>query len=160
MKPFVSILSMKITALASCATLFASASALAAQTPTFTPYDGGAPASGEIAGTYAGKPVIMVRISADYHQMNLPPQTAQPIGLRRFFYFLKNGTKGNAARCETWIRKVKKDEAAWTKASPTFPYLEINIAQGAKPVTINGIGAYRDADVQCWEAQDLGPPLF
>jgi hypothetical protein len=150
----------KLTVLAASAALFVSISAFAAQTPTFTPYDGGAPASDEIAGTFNGKPVIMVRISADYHQMNLPPQTAQPIGLRRFFYFLKNGTKGNAARCETWVKKVKTDEAAWTKASPTFPYLEINIAQGAKPVTINGIGVYRDADVQCWEAQDLGAPVF
>ena len=151
---------MKRAALAACATLFASASALAAQTPNFTSYDGGAPGFDEIAGTYAGKPIIMVRIAASYHQMNLPPQTAQPIGLRTFFYFLKAGPHGNAARCETWVKKVKMDEAAWTKASPTFPYLEINIAQGAKPITINGIAVYRDPDVQCWEALDLGAPVF
>ncbi len=151
---------MRPAALAACAALFASASALAAETPTFTPYDGGAPGYDEIAGTFNGRPVIMVRIAASYHQMNLPPLTAQPIGLRTFFYFLKTGAKGNAARCETWVKTVKKDEAAWTKASPTFPYLEINIAQNAKPVTINGTTVYRDADVQCWEGLDLGAPLF
>jgi hypothetical protein len=149
----------KFSVMASCAGLLLSNFA-AAQTQSFTPFDGGAPDAGEIPGTLNGKAVTVLRITADYHQMNLPPHTAQPIGLRNFFYVLKGSPTGHSARCEAYIKKVQKDEAAWTKASPTFPYLEINFAQGAKQVTVNGIGVYREIDIQCWEAFDMGPPVF
>jgi hypothetical protein len=154
---------MKLTfaTLAACAGLFLSGAALAAgSTPEFSPFAGGRPESFELHRTLYGKPVTIVQIRVSYHQMNLPPLTAQPIGFRKYYYVLKGKRALNAARCEKWVEKVQKDEAAYTKASPTFPYFEINLAQGAKPLTVGGLDVFKEADVQCWEALDLGPPVF
>ncbi len=125
----------------------------------FAPFAGGSPAFTEAKAMFEGKPVTIVRITAYFHQMDLPAGSVQPIGLEEFKFFIKD-PNGNMARCEKWVTKVRADEAAWSKTKPTFPYLEINIAQGAKPVTVNGLAAYRGFDVRCWEAMDFGPPLF
>jgi len=125
----------------------------------FAPFAGGSPAFTESKAMFEGKPVTIVRITAYFHQMNLPPHSAQPIGLEEFKFFIKD-PNGNMARCEKWVQKVQADEAAWSKAKPTFPYLEINIAEGAKPLTVNGLATYRGFDVRCWEAMDFGPPLY
>jgi hypothetical protein len=133
--------------------------AATAQAQDFAPFVGGGPAFAESKAMFEGKPVTIVRITAYYHQMDLPPGSAQPIGLEEFKFFIKD-TKGNMARCEKWIQKVQADEAAWGKAKPTFPYLEINIADGAKPVTVKGMTVYRGFDARCWETEDFGPPLY
>lgn len=57
-------------------------------------------------------------------------------------------------------KKIQADEAAWSRAKPTFPYLEINIADGAKPVTIRGTTAYHGYAARCWETMDFGAPLY
>jgi hypothetical protein len=129
------------------------------QAQDFAPFVGGSPSFSESRATFEGKPVTIVRIIAYYHQMNLPPRHAQPIGLGESRFFIKD-PYGNMARCEKWIRKVQADEAAWTKAKPTFPYLEINIAENTKPVTIRGMAVYRGVNVRCWETMDFGSPLY
>jgi hypothetical protein len=131
----------------------------AARAQDFAPFAGGSPAVTESKAMFQGKPVTIVRITAYFHQMDLPPGSALPIGLEEFKFFIKD-PNGNMARCEKWVQKVQADEAAWSKSKPTFPYLEINIAQGAKPVTVNGLATYRGFDVRCWEAMDFGPPLY
>jgi hypothetical protein len=130
-----------------------------AQAQDFAPFVGGSPAFAESKAMFEGKPVTIVRITAYFHQMNLPPHSAQPIGLEEFRFFIKDA-KGNMARCEKWIQKIQADEAAWSKAKPTFPYLEINIADGAKPVTVKGVTTYRGFDARCWETMDFGSPLY
>jgi len=132
---------------------------LAAHAQDFSPFVGGSPAFAESKATFEGKPVTIVRITAYLHQMNLPPGSAQPTGLEEFKFFIKDA-QGKMARCEKWVQKVQADEAAWTKAKPTFPYLEINIAEGAKPVTVRGMAVYRGFDAGCWETMDFGPPLY
>lgn len=143
-----------------CAALMLAGPARAASTPDFTPFTGGGPLASEFGAKLNGKPVTIVQLSAYYHQMDLPKGSVQPIGLELFFFVIKSAKPGNAAHCEQWVAQVQADEAAWTKQSPTFPYLEINHAKDARPVLINGLQAYQDADVECWEARDLGPPLF
>src|ERR1700761_8778657 len=113
-----------------------------AQAQDFAPFVGGSPAFKESKAMFEGKPVTLVQITAYFHQMNLPPRSVQPIGLEEFRFFIKD-VKGNMARCEKWIQKVQADEAAWSKSKPTFPYLEINVADGAKPVTVRGMTVYR-----------------
>ena len=130
-----------------------------ARAQDFAPFVGGSPAFKESKGFFEGKPVNIVRITAYFHQMNLPPRSAQPIGLEEFRFFIKD-PQGNMARCEKWIQKVQADEAAWSKAKPTFPYLEINVADGAKPVTVKGVATFRGVDARCWETMDFGPPLY
>jgi hypothetical protein len=130
-----------------------------AQAQDFAPFVGGSPAVKESKALFEGKWVTIVRITAYYHQMNLPPHSAQPIGLEEFKFFIKDA-RGNMDRCEKWIQKVQADEAAWSKAKPTFPYLEINLADGARPVTVKGLTTYRGADARCWETMDFGPPLY
>ena len=130
-----------------------------AQAQDFSPFVGGSPAFKEFKALFEGKWVTVVQITAYFHQMNLPPHSAQPIGLEEFRFFVKDA-KGNMARCEKWIQKVQADEAAWSKAKPTFPYLEINLADGAKPLTVRGTTAYRGFDARCWETMDFGPPLY
>ena len=130
-----------------------------ARAQDFTPFVGGSPAFVESKAMFQGKPVTIVRITAYFHQMDLPPGSAQPIGLEEFKFFIKD-PNGNMARCEKWVQKVQADEAAWSKAKPTFPYLEIVIAEGARPITVNGVTTFRGFDVRCWEAMDFGPPLY
>jgi hypothetical protein len=125
----------------------------------FTPFAGGSPAFAESKAMLDGKLVTIVRITVYFHQMDLPPHSVQPIGLEYFKYFVKD-SNGNMARCENWIKRIQADEAAWTKSKPTFPYLEVNMAEGAKPVVVNGLQAFRGYDVRCWEAMDFGPPLY
>ncbi len=133
--------------------------ASAGSTLNFTPFTAGGPAYQESKAMLNGQPVTIVRITAYYHQMDLPPRSAQPIGLEYFKFFIKDPS-GNMAHCEKWIDRIQADEAAWTKQKPTFPYLEIDMAQGAKPVVVNGMSTFRGADVHCWEAMDFGPPLY
>jgi hypothetical protein len=130
-----------------------------AQAQDFAPFAGGDPAFTESKAIFHGKPVTIVRITAYFHQMDLPAGSAQPIGLQEFKFFVKD-PNGNTAHCEKWVQKVQADEAAWSKAKPTFPYLEINIAEGAKPVTVGGVTTFRGFDVHCWEAMDFCPPLY
>ena len=130
-----------------------------ARAQNFTPFAGGSPAFAESKAMLNGKPVTIVRITAYFHQMDLPPHSAQPFGLEYFKFFIKD-PNGNMADCERWIKRIQADEAAWSPSKPTFPYLEINIAEGAKPVVVNGMTAFRGFDVRCWEAMDFGPPLY
>lgn len=147
---------MMRTAMVALAALFLPA---VAQAQNFTAFVGGSPAFTESSAIFQGKPVTVVRITAYYHQMDLPPGSVQPIGLEEFKFFIKD-PNGNMAKCEKWVRKVQADEAAWSKGKSTFPYLEIDLAEGAKPVVVNGLATYRGGDVRCWEAMDFGPPLY
>lgn len=133
--------------------------ASAASTPNFTPQTGGNPTYREVPATIAGKKVMLARITYEYHEMDLPPGSAQPIGLIPILYFVKDATN-NLGHCEKWIERILADEAAWTKQKPTFPYFELNVAANAKPVKWKGMNLYKGADVRCWEAMDLGQPLF
>lgn len=129
-----------------------------------TVFTGAAPFYAELAlpvdGTLIDTPATVVKVGAWYHQMNLAPGSIQPIGLLVHFYIAKNPATGNASRCEQWVNQVRQDEQAWSASSATFPYLEIDVAPGAKPVTLNGQQIYRDSDVLCWEARDFGPPVY
>ena len=103
--------------------------------------------------------MTLVRITYEYHEMDLPPGSVQPIGLIFIRYFIKDAA-GNMAHCEKWIKRVQADEAAWTRQKPTFPYFELNVATNAKPLKWKGMDVYSGADVRCWEAMDFGQPLF
>lgn len=124
---------------------------------------GGSPLYREGTVTEQGRPTTLAKISLYFHQMDLPPGSVQPIGLEEFFYILASDKTGNARHCATWVERVRADEAAWTKQDKLFPYLQIAIAPNARPVAIaalNGLTAWRDKDVLCWEAMDFGPPLY
>jgi hypothetical protein len=140
-------------------TVLIAASPPSAATPNFTPFVGGSPAYKEQQAVLNGKKITLVQVTIYFHQMDLPPGSAQPIGLAFFKYFLKD-TSGNMGHCEQWIKKVQADEGAWTKQKPTFPYLEINTAENAVPLKINGQTVYRGKDVLCWETMDFGPPVY
>jgi len=133
--------------------------ASAAGTPNFGPDTGGNPTYKELPAVVGGKNVTLVRITYEYHEMDLPPGSAQPIGLIPVRYFVKDAA-GNMAHCGEWIKKIQADEAAWTRQKPTFPYFEINIATKATPLKWKGMSVYKGTDVRCWEAMDFGAPLF
>ncbi len=137
-------------------TLAASLPVYAAQTPTFTPFVGGSSTFSEVSATISGKKVTLVRIDSFVHDMDLPPGSVQLFS-DSVKYFLKDGS-GNPDHCEKWIKRIAADEAAWTKKSGTYPYLEINVATNAKPLTWKGTKVYKGADVRCWEAMDFGQP--
>lgn len=136
--------------------LAASLPAYAAQEPVFTPYVGAEPSFGEKAAVIDGKKVTLVGITAFLHDMDLPPGGVQEFD-GEIQYFVKDGT-GNLAHCQKWIKRVKADEKAWTKKNGTYPYLEINVATNAKPLTWNGKTVYKGTDVRCWEVMDFGQP--
>jgi hypothetical protein len=148
---------MKTAAILTLVALSSTASAAGAQ--NFTPATGGNPTFKEQSATVAGKTVTLVRITYEYHEMDLPPGSAQPIGLIFIRYFIKDSA-GNMAHCEKWIKKVQADEATWTKQKPTFPYFELNIAENAKALKWKGMEVFTGMDVRCWEVMDFGPPLF
>jgi len=125
-----------------------------------TVFVGGNPSFGEFQTKIDGRAFTVVKMAGFYHEMNLPPNSAQPIGLEEFFFVVKSVPKWNDDRCEKWIGKVHADEGAWTTDSATYPYWEIDIAANAKPLTVDGLRAYWDKDVSCWETMDFGPPLY
>ncbi len=139
--------------------LLAAGTASGAGTANFSPATGGNPTFKEQSATVEGKTVTLVRITYEYHEMDLPPGSVQPIGLIFIRYFIKDST-GNMAHCEKWIERVRADEAAWTKQKPTFPYFELNVAANAKALKWKGMDVFKGTDVRCWEAMDLGQPLF
>jgi hypothetical protein len=148
---------MKTTAILTLVALSSAVSAAEAQ--NFAPATGGNPTSREQSAIVGGKTVTLVRVTYEYHEMDLPPGSAQPIGLIPIRYFIKDSA-GNMTHCEKWIKKVQADEAAWTKQKPTFPYFELNVAENAKALKWKGMDVFKGTDVRCWEAMDFGPPLF
>ena len=128
-----------------------------AEEPTFTPFVGGDSTFREIPATVNGKNVTLVRIDSFFHDMDLPPGGVQEFS-DYIGYFIKDGA-GNMAHCEKWIKRIEADETAWTKKDGTYPYLEINVASNATPVTWKGKQVYKGTDVRCWEAMDFGPPV-
>ncbi len=141
------------------ALLAANSGISAAATPNFSPQTGGNPAFKEVPATVKGKTVTLVRITYEYHEMDLPPGSVQPIGLIPIRYFIKDAA-GNMAHCEKWVKRVQADEAAWTRQKPTFPYFELNVADNANALKWKGMDVFKGTDVRCWEAMDFGPPLF
>jgi hypothetical protein len=128
-------------------------------TPEFSPYVGGFPSFGERGALINGKKVTLVAITAFVHDMDLPPGGVQELD-GETKYFVKDDGAGNMAHCEKWIKQVRADERAWTKKDATYPYLEINVATNAKPLTWKGMTVYRGFDVRCWEVMDFGQPEF
>ena len=68
---------------------------LPAHAQDFTPFAGGSPAFTESKAMLNGQPVTVVRITAYFHQMDLPPSSALQIGLQEFKFFMKD-PNGNA----------------------------------------------------------------
>ena len=128
--------------------------------PSQNTFVGGAPAYQEWVMDVNGVPRTIVQMSGYFHQMNLPPHHGQPIGLEEFYYVIKDAKPWNAARCETWIRRVDNDEILWQQNQTVYPYWQIQIAGDAKPITVEGYTLWQDRDVTCWEAMDFGPPLY
>ncbi len=141
---------------ATCFALAASLPAYAAHEPIFTPYVGGNPSLGERAAIIDGKKVTLIGITAFLHDMDLPPGGVQEFD-GETKYFVKDGT-GNLAHCKKWIKRIEADERSWTKRDGTYPYLEINVASNAEPLTWKGMTVYKGADVRCWEVMDFGQP--
>jgi hypothetical protein len=141
------------------ALLAASTGASGAATPNFTPATGGNPTFKEESAVVDGKTVTLVRITYEYHEMDLPPGSVQPIGLIFIRYFTKDSA-GNMTHCEKWIKRVQADEAAWTRQKPTFPYFELNVTANARALKWRGMDVFKGTDVRCWEAMDFGQPLF
>jgi len=123
-------------------------------------FAGGAPGWSQWQGTINGKPVTIVQMWADYHEMDLPPGHTQPIGLIEYVNVALENPTFQARRCEKWIEQVQHDEADWTEDARTYPYLEIDIASHAKFVLVDAEQVYRAKDVLCWEAMDFGPPVY
>jgi hypothetical protein len=142
------------------ATVFALAAALPAYAdePEFSPFAGARPTYGERATVIDGKKVTLVVVQAFLHDMGLGPGGVQEFDEEKR-YFVKDGS-GNLFRCEKWIKQVNADERAWKTKDGKYPYLEINVATNAKPITFAGKTVYRGADVRCWEAMDFGQPDF
>jgi len=125
-----------------------------------TTFVGGGPAYQEMTVNIEGTPRTVVQLTGYFHQMDLAPHHAQPIGLGEAFYVVKDEKPWNASHCETWIKQIQGDELAWNEKKTMFPYWEIQIAADAKPYYVDGMPVWHDRDVSCWEAMDFGPPLF
>lgn len=128
--------------------------------PLFAPIDGAKPFYEESPVAVNGKQATSVRFSLYYHEMDLPAGKVQPSGLELFFFAIKGE---NASKCEAWVNKIITDESKekpWKPEYVTYPYMEINFAKDAKPIMVNGIPTYQDSDINCWEAEDLGAPVF
>jgi hypothetical protein len=134
------------------------------------PFTGGAPLVAKVfTAELNGQTVTIMQVAAYYHHMDLRPGDVQPIGLEAFINIMEpidvvpsvSEPTGHAKRCGAWVQQVNADEFAWTPKSPTFPYLEIDIAPNSKPITLsNGAQVFQDEDVRCWESMDFGPPFF
>ena len=127
----------------------------AAATPTFTPYVGAEPTYGQRSAVVGGKSVKLAAITAFLHDMDNSGGVQEFDGETQ--YFIEDGSR-SLAHCKLWIKQIQADEKAWTKKDATYPYIEINIASNAKPLTWKGQTVYKGTDVRCWEARDLGQP--
>jgi hypothetical protein len=138
--------------------LAASLPVYGAVAPNFTPFVGGGPYFVEGTTTINGMKVTLVGITAFLHDMDLPPGSVQEFdGETKLFI---KDVAGNVAHCEKWIKRIRADEAAWTNKDATYPYIEINVASNAKPLTWRGKQVYRGTDMRCWEVMDFGPPDY
>jgi hypothetical protein len=127
----------------------------AAQTPTFTPYVGAEPTYGQRSAVVGGKTVKLAAITAFLHDMDNSGGVQEFDGETQ--YFIEDGSE-NLAHCKRWIKQIQADEKAWIKGDATYPYLEINTASNAKPLTWKSHAVYKGAEVRCWEARDFGQP--
>lgn len=73
---------------------------------------------------------------------------------------LKAPNPHNARDCSTWNQLVLNEIATRDPNSPTWPYVEFTVAQGARVIQTNEDGAvWWSDDVECWGSQDRFAPF-
>jgi hypothetical protein len=66
----------------------------------------------------------------------------------------------NAKDCRTWNNLINQELAGRGQNSPTWPYIEFTVAQGARRIQTNEDGqVFWSDDVECWGSRDRFPPF-
>lgn len=91
----------------------------------------------------------------------------EPVGLQIHNFYTQyaqdpaNALNPNNARdCRMWNYLVNTALRAHKASSPTWPYVEFTVAQGARIIQTNEDGAvFWSDDIQCWGSADRFPPF-
>jgi hypothetical protein len=91
----------------------------------------------------------------------------EPVGLQIHNFYTQyaqdpaNALNPNNARdCRSWNYLVNTALRGHKATSPTWPYVEFTVAQGARIIQTNEDGAvFWSDDIQCWGSTDRFPPF-
>jgi hypothetical protein len=112
------------------------------------------------------KPVDVILFVIELQVMNSDGKL-EPVGLQigNFFTALAVDphtapNAHNGRDCKTWNGLVLSEMQNRSSSSPTWPYVEFIVAQGARTIQTNEDGQvwYSD-DVECWGSRDRFPPF-
>jgi hypothetical protein len=112
------------------------------------------------------KPVDVVLFVIELQVMN-SDGNAEPIGLQIGNFFTAHAVNAhtapnphNARDCKTWNGLVRSEMQNRNPDSPTWPYVEFIVAQGARTIQTNEDGqVWWSDDVECWGSRDRFPPF-
>ena len=91
----------------------------------------------------------------------------EPVGLQIHNYYTAHAQNWNndvnhytAHDCKVWNSVVTKAMRTRKPGSPTWPYIEFTVAEGARIIQTNEDGAvFWNDDIQCWGSSDRFPPF-
>lgn len=116
------------------------------------------------AGT--GKPIDVYLLVIEMQVMN-SDGAREPIGLQIGNFYTARAmdpqtawNPNNAADCKTWYGIVQEQIKFRDPKSPTWPYIQLAVAEGARIVeTIEDGRVWWSDDINCWGAADRFPPF-
>jgi hypothetical protein len=113
-----------------------------------------------------GKPIDVYMLVIEQQTMNSDGMR-EPIGLQFFDLFTANAVDpatawnpANAADCKSWKTETLVALEGHQEWQPTFTYLQLAVAEGARTIETNEDGTvWWSDDIQCWGALDRFPPF-
>jgi hypothetical protein len=101
-----------------------------------------------------GQEVSVYEMVSAIHQMNIP-NGRQPVELWIHFPVIEDSTSGHVAFCRATFDQVQTDQHEMKSSDRFKPYLQINLDPSiTQVITDEGVSAYQDSGVSCWEAMD------
>jgi hypothetical protein len=112
------------------------------------------------------KPVDVYVLVIEMQVMNSDGHL-EPIGLDFFNFYTAIAqdpktapNRQNGRDCRLWNKIITQQLKTHDPTSPTWPYIEFTVAQGARKLRTNEDGqVYWSDDVECWGSQDRFPPF-
>lgn len=117
-----------------------------------------------VAGT--GAPIDIYEFVIELQFMN-SDGGLEPVGLQLHNYYTMraqdakhSGGMRHAQDCKKWNTLILEALRAHDPNSPTWPYVQLMVAQGARTIDTNEHGSvfYSD-DIECWGSMDRFPPF-
>jgi hypothetical protein len=112
------------------------------------------------------KPVDVYVLVIEMQVMN-SDGAREPIGLDLFNFYTARPqdpktapNPHNGRDCRIWSKLINQQLKEHDPTSPTWPYIEFTVAQGARKLRTNEDGqVFWNDDVECWGSQDRYPPF-